>query len=56
MRTLKKYKAAPWEEKKAELYRRFDEIFTTKSRFETLNQVLKRLHQNKSGAALLERR
>jgi hypothetical protein len=36
------------EEKKAELDRRFEEIFTTQTRFETLNQVLKRLHQNKS--------
>jgi hypothetical protein len=50
---LKKYKAAPSEEKKAELDRRFDEIFTTKTRFETLNQVLNRLHQNKSELLLV---
>src|SRR2546430_4161173 len=30
------------------IQRRFDEIFTTKTRFETLNQVLKRLHRNKA--------
>jgi hypothetical protein len=45
---LKKYKAVPSAEKRTELDRRFDEIFTTKTRFETLNHVLKRLHQNKS--------
>jgi hypothetical protein len=45
---LKKYQQAPSVEKKAELDRRFDEIFTTRTRFETLNQVLKRLHRNKS--------
>ena len=50
---LKKYKAAPSEERKAELDRRFDEIFTTKTRFETLNQVLNRLHQNKSELLLV---
>lgn len=44
---LKKYKQAPSAEKKAELDQRFDEIFTTKTRFEALNQLLKRLHQNK---------
>jgi len=40
-------------EKKAELDRRFDEIFTTKTRFETLNQVLKRLHRNKAELLLV---
>src|SRR5919198_659971 len=45
---LKNYQQAPSAEKKAELDRRFDEIFTTKTRLETLNQVLKRLHRNKS--------
>src|SRR5919106_4672730 len=53
---LKKYKLAPSAEKKAGLDRRFDEIFTTKTRFETLNQVLKRLHRNKAELLLaLER-
>jgi hypothetical protein len=50
---LKKYKQAPSVEKKAELDRRFDEIFTTKTRFETLNQVLKRLHRNKAELLLV---
>jgi Transposase IS66 family len=50
---LKKYKQAPSAKKKAELDRRFDEIFTTKTRFETLNQVLKRLHRNKSELLLV---
>lgn len=50
---LKKYQAAPSAEKKAELTRRFDEIFTTKTRFETLNQLLKRLHQNKTELLLV---
>src|SRR5919106_1476362 len=50
---LKKYQPAPSAEKKAELDRRFDEIFTTKTRFETLNQVLKRLHRNKAELLLV---
>jgi hypothetical protein len=50
---LKKYQQAPLADKKAELDRRFDEIFTTKTRFETLNQVLKRLHRNKSELLLV---
>ena len=50
---LKKYKQTPLAEKKAELDRRFDEIFTTKTRFETLNQVLKRLHRNKAELLLV---
>jgi hypothetical protein len=50
---LKKYKEAPAAEKKAELDRRFDEIFTTQTRFETLNQLLKRLHQNKTELLLV---
>jgi hypothetical protein len=53
---LKKYKQAPSAEKKAELDRRFDEIFTTKTRFETLNQVLKRLHRNKAELLLVVER
>jgi hypothetical protein len=44
---LKKYKETPSEQKKVELERRFKEIFTTQTRFETLNQLLKRLHRNK---------
>lgn len=44
---LKGYKQQPCEEKKRELATRFDEIFTTKTSFATLNQALKRLHHNK---------
>src|ERR671914_1738795 len=50
---LKKYQPAPSAEKKAELDRRFDEIFTPKTRFETLHQVLQRLHRNKSELLLV---
>lgn len=53
---LKNYKQAPLAEKKAGLDRRFDEIFTTKTRFETLNQVLKRLHHNKAELLLVVER
>src|SRR2546430_8973321 len=35
------------------IQRRFDEIFTTKTRFEALNQVLKRLHRNKAELLLV---
>jgi hypothetical protein len=35
------------------IQRRFDEIFTTKTHFETLDQVLKRLHRNKSELLLV---
>lgn len=45
---LKAYQEAPSVEKKAALETRFDEIFTTQTCFATLNQALKRLHQNKS--------
>jgi hypothetical protein len=38
------------------IQRRFDEIFTTKTRFETLNQVLKRLHRNKAELLLVVER
>ena len=44
---LKGYKQAPSEEKKAALQERFDEIFSTKTCYETLNQTLKRIRQNK---------
>ena len=47
-RDLKAYKKQSIEEKKAELESRFDQIFTTKTYFETLNQALKRLYNNKS--------
>jgi hypothetical protein len=45
---LKDYKQLPGKEKKVQLEKRFDEIFTSKTCFVTLNNVLKRLHKNKS--------
>jgi len=44
---LKAYKASPNEEKKRSLSQRFDEIFTQKTDYVTLNLALKRLHKNK---------
>lgn len=45
---LKLYKQSPCDELKAEVSERFEAIFTQKTRFETLNQALKRIHRNKS--------
>jgi len=45
---LKDYKKLPGKEKKVQIEKRFDEIFTSKTCFVTLNNVLKRLHKNKS--------
>lgn len=53
---LKAYQEAPSIERKAELETRFDEIFTTRTCFETLNQALKRLHRNKSELLLVLKR
>ena len=50
---LKEYKRQPGEEKKAELEARFDEIFTTKTSFATLNKALQRLHRNKAELLLV---
>jgi len=44
---LKAFKLAPTPEKKSELRHCFDEIFTQKTCFQTLNLALKRLHDNK---------
>jgi hypothetical protein len=44
---LKAYKQTPAPEKKAELQERFDQIFTTRTCYESLNQALKRIHKNK---------
>ena len=44
---LKAYKEAPDEAGKAELAARFDEIFTQKTCFVSLNQALKRIYNNK---------
>jgi Transposase IS66 family len=45
---LKAYRAEPSAAKKAELETRFDEIFTTRTCFSTLNHALKRLNKNKA--------
>ncbi|NTV59217.1 MAG: transposase [Deltaproteobacteria bacterium] len=50
---LKSYKAEPAEEKKAELQERFDTIFGAKTPFATLNEALKRLHNNKAELLLV---
>lgn len=44
---LKAYKKHPTPEYREELQARFDAIFTQRTRFETLNQTLKRIHRNK---------
>ena len=44
---LKAYKQSPGHEKTAELQERFDQIFTTHTCYEALNQALKRIHKNK---------
>lgn len=50
---LKAYKADPDEAKKAELEDRFDEIFSSKTCFVTLNQALKRLYANEAELLLV---
>jgi len=50
---LKDYKDQPSAAAKVELEHRFDTIFTQKTRFETLNQTLKRIHRNKSELLLV---
>jgi len=50
---LKAYKAVPRANKKAALQSQFDEIFTTKTCFATLNAALSRLHKNKSELLLV---
>lgn len=50
---LKAYKAQPRADSKAQLQTRFDAIFTQKTRFETLNQTLKRIYRNKSELLLV---
>jgi hypothetical protein len=45
---LKAYKQKPGREKRFELERRFDRIFTMRTCYERLNQALKRIHQNKA--------
>ena len=44
---LKAYREQPSSRRKAELHRRFDALFTTRTGFATLDRLLKRLHANK---------
>lgn len=50
---LKVYKAAPTNHLKSALARRFDEIFTQKTCFQTLNMALLRIHKNKNELLLV---
>ena len=50
---LKTYKQLPCNAKKVELEARFDEIFTPKTSFATLNQALQRLQRNKAELLLV---
>ena len=50
---LKEYKELPDDQKKAWIELRFDEIFTRKTCFASLNQALKRIYQNKSELLLV---
>jgi uncharacterized coiled-coil protein SlyX len=46
--TLKAYQRAPCPQQKGQLEARFEEIFTAKTCFQSLNLALQRLHQNKA--------
>lgn len=50
---LKDYKDQPSVERKRELGAVFESVFTTRTTFETLNQLLKRLYRNKSELLLV---
>ena len=50
---LKSYKLAPTEERKDGLKKRFDDIFTQKTSYTSLNRLLARLHRNKSELLLV---
>ncbi len=50
---LKAYKEAPTSKRKTELQAQFDDLFTTKTCFATLNAALLRLHKNKSELLLV---
>jgi hypothetical protein len=50
---LKAYKQAPDGKKKEELQQLFDEIFTTRTCYESLNQALKRIYRNKTELLLV---
>jgi hypothetical protein len=53
---LKRYKRRPHTKDKRKLSRRFDRLFTQKTRYQTLNQLLRRLHQNKAELLLVLKR
>lgn len=53
---LKKYRCNPGEKKKKALDNRFDNIFTRKTGFASLDLALKRLYHNKSGLLLVLQR
>ena len=50
---LKIYKQTPCKNRKLELEKRFDEIFTTHTCYASLNQALKRIYKNKSELLLV---
>jgi len=50
---LKDYKKFPDKEKKVQLEKRFDELYTSRTCFASLNLALKRLHTNKSELLLV---
>jgi hypothetical protein len=52
-RDLKKYQDDPTPARKTELEARFDDLFTTKTCYHTLNQALQRLHNNKAELLLV---
>src|SRR6202521_3594301 len=50
---LKQYKRRPALKRKRELQARFDAVFTQKTRYATLNRLLRRIHLNKSELLLV---
>ncbi len=50
---LKDYKESPGKDFKAQLEKRFDEIFTQKTNYQMLNLALKRLYENKDDMLLV---
>jgi hypothetical protein len=50
---LKEYKRRPSLKRKRELQKRFDAVFTQKTRYATLNRLLRRIHLNKSELLLV---
>ncbi|MFL9989571.1 hypothetical protein [Paraburkholderia sediminicola] len=53
---LKDYKLHPAIKRKRELQRRFDAVFIQKTRYATLNRLLRRIHLNKSELLLVCKR